>query len=149
MAKPNTFRGSNVALFIEDAATPGTFLRPCGLNNHSISFAKNANEVTVPDCDDPELPAWIERETESLDCTGTGTGILAAEAIDLWWGVFQDTNSVNARIYVGKADDTAKGRFWAGKIHITAFDVTGDRGEKAQISVGFASDGELIYTNVT
>ena len=78
--RPVTYVGSSVALFLEDV-TPGTFIRPCGLTNHTVTFTKNATEVTVPDCDDPELPAWIERGVESLDMSGSGNGILAAEAV--------------------------------------------------------------------
>jgi len=125
MAKPTTYVGSSVAIFLESTTTPGTYLRPCGLTNHTISFSKNATEVNVPDCDDPELPSWIERGVESLDFSGSGSGVLAAEAVDNWWNAFNTTESINARIYIGKPDDAANGRYWQGKIHVTGFEVTG------------------------
>ncbi|WP_411838572.1 phage tail tube protein [Paracoccus sp. ME4] len=148
MARPTTFVGSSVALFLE--GTPaGTYTRPCGLTNHTFTFTKNATDVTVPDCADPELPAWIERGVESLDFGGSGTGVLAAEAVDTWWEAFNSTESINARIYVGKPTDTANGRYWQGKVHVTSFEVTGERGNKAQVSVSVVSDGELTLETVT
>lgn len=94
MAKPTTFAGSVVALYLEDPANSGTFLKPCGLTQHSATFSKNMNEVDVPDCDDPELPSWIEREVSALDFSVNGSGILAAEAVNTWWSAFNTTESV-------------------------------------------------------
>lgn len=149
MAKPTTYVGSSVAIFLEDPLSPGTFLRPCGLNNHTATFSKNTQDVNVPDCDDPELPAWIERGVESLDFSATGTGILAAEAIDAWWEAFNTTESIPARIYVGKPTDTANGRFWEGNVHITSLEIGGERGGKASASVTLVSDGELVFSQVS
>lgn len=149
MAKPTTYVGSTVAIFLESTTVPGTYLRPCGLTNHTVSFTKNTTEVTVPDCSDPELPAWIERGVESLDFSANGTGILAAEAVDDWWDAFNTTESINARIYIGKPDDATNGRYWQGKVHVTGFEVTGERGGKAQTTVSIVSDGELTFSNVT
>lgn len=148
MAKPGTYAGSTVAIFLEDATAPGTFLRPCGLNNHTVTFSKNTQDVTVPDCDDPELPAWIERGVESLDMSANGSGILAAEAVDNWWASFNTTDSINARIYIGKPDNIDNGRYWEGRVHVTSFEVTGERGGKAQASVSIVSDGEMTYNEV-
>lgn len=148
MAKPTTYAGSSVAIFLE--GTPaGTFIRPCGLNNHTVTFTKNMQEVNVPDCDDPELPAWIERGVESLDFSASGEGILAAEALPRWWEVFNSTESVNARVYVGKQDDFDNGYFWEGKVHVSNFEIGGNRGEKATASISLVSDGEMTLTKVT
>ena len=149
MARPTTFVGSSVAIFLESSTTPGTFARPCGLNSHSVSFTKNTTDVMVPDCDDPELPAWVARGVESLDFSANGSGILAAEAVDEWWEAFNTTESVLARIYVGKPTDTVNGRYWEGLVHVTSFEITGERGNRAQASVSVVSDGELTYHDVT
>ncbi|RWR08525.1 hypothetical protein D2T33_15630 [Sinirhodobacter populi] len=149
MAKPTTFAGSVVAIFLEDADNPGQFLRPCGLNSHTVTFTKNMQEVDVPDCDDPELASWIERGVQSLDFSANGSGILAEEAVDNWWDSFNTTESINARVYIGKPTDTVNGRYWAGKVHVSNFEVTGERGNKAQVSVSIVSDGEMVYNKVT
>lgn len=149
MAKPTTYVGSSVAIFLESTTTPGTFLRPCGLVNHTATFSKNTQDVNVPDCDDPELPAWVERGVESLDFSVTGNGVLAEEAIDAWWDAFNTTESINARIYVGKPTDTANGRYWEGRVHITSLEIGGERGGKASASVTAVSDGELTFNTIT
>lgn len=149
MARPTTFVGSSVAIFLESSTTPGTYTRPCGLNSHTATFSKNTTDVMVPDCDDPELPAWVARGVESLDFSAQGSGILAAEALDDWWAAFNTTESIPARIYVGKPTDAANGRYWQGLVHVTSFEVTGERGDRAQASVTVVSDGELTYHEVS
>ena len=149
MAKPTTYKGSLVAIFLEDPAAPGTFARPCGLNSHSYQFTKNAEEVEVPDCDDPEAPQWIERDVRSLDFSATGEGILAAEALNAWWTAFNSTDSINARIYIGAVDDAVNGYYWAGKVHVTQFNPSGQTGQRATVTINVASDGELTLTPVT
>lgn len=147
MAKPTTYVGSSVALVLAGTA-PGTWTRPCGLTNHTITFSKNTQDITVPDCDDLEAAAWIERGVESLDMNGSGTGILAAEAVDRWWAAYNSNESVIARLYVGAMDDVTNGHYWAGSIHISQLEISGERGGKAQISVSFVSDGEITYNDV-
>ncbi|WP_347139434.1 phage tail tube protein [Paracoccus sp. SSK6] len=149
MAKPKTFRGSLVALYFEDPDSAGQFLKPCGLTEHTATFTKNMNEVDVPDCDDPDLPSWIEREVSSLDFSVTGSGVLAADAVDKWWDIFNRSESVRARMYIGKIDDIANGRYWAGNIHVSQLEISGNRGEKAQVSLTAASDGEMTYHEIT
>lgn len=149
MAKAKTYVGTAVAIFLEDASDPGTFIRPCGLTSHTITFTKNMEEVDVPDCDDPELASWIERGVRSLDLSANGSGVLAADYVDDWWAAFASTDSINARMYVGKPDNVDDGRYWEGKVHVSSFEVSGERGNKAQVSVAVASDGEMTFNQVT
>lgn len=148
MAKPTTYKGSLVAIYLEDPAVPGTFIKPCGLNNHSVQFTKNAEEVEVPDCDDPEAPQWIERDVRSLDFSATGEGILAAEAIQTWWDAFNSTDAIAARIYVGAVDDAVDGYYWSGDVHVNSFQVQGQTGQRATVNIGVVSSGEMVFTPI-
>lgn len=148
MAKPTTYKGSLVAIYLEDPSSAGTFLKPCGLNQHSVQFTKNAQEVNVPDCDDPEAPQWVERDVESLDFSASGEGILAAESVEAWFDYFNQTDSILARIYVGSPSDTANGYYWEGRVHLTNFTIEGTTGTRATVSIEMASDGELVFTKI-
>lgn len=148
MAKPVTYAGTVVAIYLEDPDTPGAYIRPCGLTSHTVTFTKNMQEVQVPDCDDPELPSWIERGVESLDFSASGSGVLAAAALPDWWDAFNSTESIDARVYVGAPSDTVNGYFWSGKVHVNQFEVTGEKGSKAQVTVGIVSDGEMTFTKI-
>lgn len=149
MAKPTTYKGSLVAIYLEEPGTPGTYIKPCGLNRHTVTFTKNAQEVNVPDCDDPEAPQWVERDVESLDFAASGEGILAAESVETWFDYFNQTDSVNARIYVGSPSDVANGYYWQGKVHVTSFEIEGQTGTRATVKLDVSSDGPLVFTPVS
>jgi len=148
MAKPTTYKGSLVAIYLESTLTPGTYIKPCGLNNHTFSFTKNAQEIAIPDCDDPELPQWLERDVESLDFSGSGEGVLAAESINDWWDAFNSTDAINARLYIGALTDTTNGYYWEGMIHVTGFEITGQVGQRATVSISVVSTGELVLVPI-
>jgi hypothetical protein len=149
MAQPTTFAGRYLGVYLETSPGSGNYAKPCGSTNHTVTFSKNLNEVTVPDCDNPDLPAWVARETESLSCEGSAEGILAAEALAAWQAAYISTDSVSARIYLGAVTDAANGKYWVGKIHISSLQFSGDRGTKVNCSINFVSDGELVFTDIT
>ena len=144
MARPTTYSGSLVAIYLESATTPGTYVKPCGLTQHTATFTKNMNEVDVPDCDDPDLPAWIEREVSSLDFSASGSGVLAAESVETWWDAYNTTEPINARIYIGKPDNITTGHHWQGQVHVSQFEVGGNRGERANVTINIVSHGEMV-----
>lgn len=150
MARPTTYVGTMVALYLREGTSPTfTYSRPCGLTSHTVTFSKNTTEITVPDCDDLEAAAWVERGVESLDMSGSGSGVLAAAAVEDWWNAFDSDVSIPVRIYLGAADDTVNGHYWDGMVHITQFEVTGERGGKVQVNISFASDGEMTHAKTT
>lgn len=148
MGRPTTYSGSLVAIYLE-GSTPGVFVKPCGLTQHQATFTKNMNEVDVPDCDDPDLPAWTEREVSALDFSANGSGVLAAEAVQTWWDAFNSTEAILARVYIGKPDDIVNGHYWEGQVHVSQFEVGGTRGERANASVSIVSHGEMTFTKTT
>lgn len=149
MAQPTTFNASKLYIKLGNGATPTeVFTEPCGLNTKGINFTKETNDVTVPDCDDPDLPAWTQRGVRTLAAEVTGAGILAAEALPDWWDAFHNTNSANYQIGIN-APPANNGGYWAGKMHLTRFGVTGELGNKIQVAVTLISDGELSWVDAT
>jgi predicted secreted protein len=143
MAKPTTLSAAKLSIWVGDGASPEVFAAPCGLTTRGINFSKNTNEVSVPDCDDPDAPAWVERVARDLQAGVTGSGVLALEALDTWWNFFKNPDAQNCRIVL---DDAAAGR-WNGAFQCTGFNVTGSLGDKVQVELTLASDGEVTWTD--
>lgn len=140
MTKPTTINASKLYISLGDGAATEVFTAPCGLTTRGITFTKNLNDTTVPDCDDPDAPAWIERSVESFTGEVTGSGVLATEAYPTWRTRFLASVSGNVRI--GLSVPLAQnGGWWAGKAHISSLAITGDLGEKVQVAVTITSDG--------
>ena len=144
MARPTTYSAKKLLILLGDGGSPETFAAPCGLTTRGINFSKETNDVTVPDCDDPDLPAWTERAVRTLSATVSGSGILAAEAFETWREAFLATDAVNARI---KIDDTLVngGGYFAGAFHLDQFNVTGEIGNKIQVEISMSSDGAVEW----
>ena len=149
MAKPVTYTASKLYISLGNGATPTeVFAAPCGLNTRGVVFAKETNDTTVPDCDDPDAPSWTERGVRTLSAEVTGAGVLAAEALPIWWETYLDTESGNVKIGIN-APAVDEGGYWAGKMHLTSFGVTGEVGEKINVAVTMINDGEMVWVPAT
>lgn len=144
MAKPTTFSASKLYIKLGNGGSPEVFAEPCGLTTRGLTQTKDVNDIVVPDCANPDLPAWVERAVRSLSAEATGSGILAAEALPTWQSAFASTASVNAQIGIN-APPANNGGHYDGKIHLTSFAVTGELGDKLQVALTFQTDGPLTW----
>jgi predicted secreted protein len=145
MAKPTTFPFKDMLILIGDGATPTeVFTAPCGLKTKNFELSANSNEVQVPDCDDPDAPAWIERVVATMTGTIAGNGIMAKESFPLWrdWALQGVTK--NARVQLIGA---AMG-YYAGAFILSKFGISADLGDKVQVDVTMDSDGQISWTPV-
>jgi len=144
MARPTTYSAKLLLIQLGNGGTPEVFAAPCGLTTRGIQMTKETNDVTVPDCDDPDLPAWTERDVLSLSGEISGSGILAAEAFATWRAAFLSTNAVNCRIRINETGANGGGYFY-GAFHLTALNITGEIGNKVQVEITLISDGEIQW----
>ncbi|GJD58147.1 phage tail tube protein [Methylobacterium dankookense] len=145
MAKPVTASASKLLVLLESTTTAGTFAAPCGLTTKGINFAAESNDVTVPDCDDPDLPAWTERVIRALSSTINGSGVLALESLDDWQGYFFSGLARNCRV---KLDVPAanNGGYFQGRFILTRFGIVGEIGNKIRLdAVELQNDGPVTW----
>lgn len=146
MTKPTTAAGSKLSIWLGDGASPEVFVAPCGLTSRGINFSADSNDTNVPDCDDPDAPAWVERVVRSLQAGVTGSGVLAKEAKTAWEGFFFGGVSKNCRVVI----DWGVGgtHRYDGAFICTGFNVTGALGEKINVEIALQSDGEITRVTV-
>jgi predicted secreted protein len=145
MALPTTLSASKLSIWIGDSMSPGLFVSPCGLTTKGIQFTANANDVTVPDCDNPDAPAWVGRVVESLSAGISGSGVLAMEALATWRAFFFNATAVMCRVVIDDGAGVLGGHF-DGLMLCTNFNITGTQGEKIQVEITTASDGAMVWT---
>lgn len=140
MAEPTSIEGTQVTIRVGDGGSPETFSHPCLINaERGVSFTKSNNDVIVPDCTNPEDPAWRQIAHDSIACAVSGAGILdnvlaTIQAYDSW---FRGSTRKNVRIYLGSVG------YWQGSFDLTTFEVTGERGNKALVNIALDSDGAV------
>jgi len=146
MAKPTTFRGTSLLIKIGDGGSPEAFDFPCGLTTNALNRTAETNDVSVPDCDDPDAPAWTEREVSTMSWEASGSGILADESVAIWDAWHASGLPKNVQIDVGTAP---AGRRYTGRGLLTSYNITGERGTKVQVEVTISGDGELTAADLT
>lgn len=133
-------RGTQVYIKVGNAASPEVFAHPCLINTkRGIKFQSSTNKVIIPDCDNPEDPAWSEAIKDALSATIDGAGVLdnkeaTIEFYDAW---FRDTESRNVQVWLGTMGH------WSGAFHLTNWEISGDRNDNAQVSLTLESDGPI------
>lgn len=144
MTQPTTIKGGKVRVLLGNVLTPGVYSAPCGFSSRSLSLAKELNDVKIPDCDDPDAIDWVGRDAVSLSMSFSGDGVLASESVDTWLDAFEDVNSVPVKV---EWEFPAKTITWTGAMHIDKLDSTADNGQRATLSIGMQSDGQMVRTS--
>lgn len=149
MAVVKTMNGTKLLVQIGDGAESEVFAADCLINaERGIQFSSDTNEFVVPDCTNPDDPAWKETTKDGLSATITGGGMLHTASVETWFDWFRDADTKNIRI---KVDVSAAngGGYWAGAFHLTGFEVSGNRNEKATVSVNLISSGIITWTDAS
>lgn len=141
MARPTTARSTKMLIKLGDGASPEVFTAPCGLNTRGFGRTATLNEFNVGDCDNPDLPAWVERVKAALSSTITGSGLLAGEAIAAYEAAFASPDPINVQVTL---DFATGARTYQGAYHVSNFQINGPDGELIQVELELQSSGEVL-----
>lgn len=145
MASATTIKGGKVRVMLGDGASPEVFSAPCGLTQRAVTLSKALNEVSIPDCLDPDKVDWLGRDAASLSMAISGEGVLASESIEEWFNAAESIDSVNVKVEI---EFPATTYTYSGKMHVESLEIGGNNGERATVSVSMQSDGEMVRTSV-
>ncbi|MFN3585188.1 phage tail tube protein [Phenylobacterium sp.] len=140
--------GLKLLLKMGDGASPEQFTAACSITAKTVNFEGQENTFDIPDCNDPEAISWLVSEMASKRVTIEGSGTLNSPDFDSffdWWDGGQDKNC-KVILDVPAVDG---GRILSGAFKLPSFQLTGNRGEKANVSISVASSGPVTKTNNT
>ena len=149
MAQPTTFSFGKGTIEVGDGATPDVFSKVCGFKSIEMSLKKDTNDTTVPDCDDPDAPAWKQRDVTSIEANFKCSGVLAAAALPIIEAAFMSGPSVSVRIRLIGAGVGAgtPDKLYSGKYHCQ-HNLKGQRGNKWEAELSGESDGVVTIADV-
>src|SRR5690554_2469976 len=149
MAQAKTLRFAEQALLLGDGETPEVFTAPCGFTSLNLTVNIETNTTNVPDCEDPDLPAWLASDEVSKQMVLGGDGVLDTDAVQLWREWLLEGGERNVRWLTDGATNTeANGYFEAPGI-LTTYEETGTRGERWSLNIGITLNGAPTFTAVT
>lgn len=148
MATPRTLTFGKMLIEVGDGESPEQFDAPCGLTSKGFNQSATTQETTVPDCDDPDAAAYVERDVESLSSEISGAGVLAMDggegsAFHVWRGWYEGAAAKNVKITLDDVD----GGYYLGAFHLTQFNIGATRGQKVTVDVTMVSDGEWSWVD--
>lgn len=145
MAKPTVLAGTKLLILVGDGGSPEVFGEPCGLTTKSFDMTASTNTTLIPDCDDPEAPAFESTEINAISGSASGNGVMAVESFATWNDWFFSAAGKNVQI---KLDDAGLGHY-AGVFKLTSFKLSGTRGNKVLVDVTIKNDGEYTWVDAT
>ena len=143
MAQPTVLAGTKLLILVGNGNSPEVFAAPCGLTTRTFDLAASTNSTLIPDCDDPEAPAWEAKDVNALSATVTGSGVMATESFDIWNNWFMGADSKHLQI---KVDDITLG-YWSGSFILTSLKFGGQRGQKITIDISLVNDGAVTWVS--
>lgn len=150
MATVNTMNGTKLLVQIGDGGSPTeVFASDCMINTErGIQFQADTNEFIVPDCDNPDDPAWKVVTKDGLSATITGSGMVHSSSVETFFNWLIDADTKNVRF---KSNVTAGngGGWFSGAFHLTQFELTGNRNEKAMFTCTLVSSGVVTWTDAS
>lgn len=141
MAQATTIKGGKIRVLLGDDSDPTVYSAPCGFTQRSITLNKGLEEVSIPDCLDPDKVDWLGRDATSLSMGISGEGVLASESVDAWLEGFESIESIPVKV---EWEFPAKTITWTGRMHIESMEVGANNGQRATNNVSLQSDGEMV-----
>jgi predicted secreted protein len=141
MAQPTVLPGTKLWILIGDGGSPEVFDQPCGLTTRGISFTASTNTTLIPDCDDPEAPAWEAKDVNGLSAQVSGNGVMAVESFDVWNTWFQSALLRNCQVTL----DHPELGHWQGLFILTTLTYGGERGQKVTVDVTLDNSGAVPW----
>ena len=145
MAAPTVISGTKLLILVGDAGSPEVFAEPCGLTTKTFDLAASTNSTLIPDCADPDAPAWEAKTVNALSATISGAGVMAIEAHTTWEAWFMSALAKHVQIKLNNA--TGLG-YYSGSFILTALKYNGTRGQKVTVDLTMVNDGTLIWTAI-
>lgn len=148
MTRPTTVSFGQFWIVVEDlGSSPMTFSAPCGLTSKGFNQTYSTQDTIVPDCNDPDAPAYTERAIDAGSAELSGDGVLSMEAHYNVWQPWVGKGTRTVRIGLGSEPDEDVGGYYEGEFLLTALNMSADRGQKMRGAVTIVSDGEWVFVD--
>lgn len=146
MALAKTLTFGKQLLLLGDGESSETFAAPCGFEQLSLTVNIATNETNVPDCADPDLPAWLVSSEVSKQMVLSGSGVLDTDAMQEWRDWLTAGGEKNVRWKTEGLKANGGGHYQAPGI-LAAYAENGQRGGLWQVSVTINLNGKPVWTD--
>ena len=145
MAKPTTARGTKLRILMGDDSDPIVYTAYCGLTAKTIRFQSQTNDFYVPDCDNPDDPAWREIVKSGRSVSIQGQGLLdTKDALPRMQDAYNSDLPVPMKVELN-IPALSGGGAWVGEFMCTQLEITGNDADLVQANITLESNGEIEW----
>lgn len=146
MAQAKSLRFAQQSMLLGDGAEPSeVFTAPCGFETLTLTVNIETNTTNVPDCEDPDLPAWLASDEVSKQMVVSGEGVLDTDAMQMWRDWLLEGGERNVRWLTAGTSGNGGGYFQAPGL-LTTYEEQGQRGNRWRQSIGITLNGAPTFT---
>lgn len=146
MAQVKSLKFAEQVLMLGDGATPTElFAAPCGFESLTLTVNIETNTTNLPDCDDPDLPAWLVSDEVSKQMVIAGNGTLDTDSMQIWRDWLLAGGEKNVR-WVTAGTAANGGGYYSAPAILTTFEESGERGQRWQSSIAVTLNGKPVFT---
>jgi hypothetical protein len=140
MTAASTYTFGQFKLLVETTPGSGVFNTLCGLTTRGVDRTVNMQRTEIPDCDNEDLPATIERAPQSIEVAISGTGVLAKQSEKTFLDWLNNGTRLNIRL---KRIGATSGQcdYEAGAAYLTKYSNTAEKGAKVTAEISLEIDG--------
>lgn len=148
MAQAKAIKFGSQFLQIGDGADPEVFAAPCVLTTLGFTPNISVTDTEIPDCDDPDLPVWIETEVSSNQITISGSGILDADYLASWQAWWFTDNGAAKNCRWQRNVGTAAAGYFEGPAVLKSYSESGERTGRWTVDIEIAFSGKPEWNTV-
>jgi hypothetical protein len=148
MALAKTIKFAQTSILLGNGATPTeVFSAPCGFEELTMSININSQDEDIPDCDDPDVAAWVITTITSQQMVLSGNGVLDTDAMQDWqdWWLDNGAEERNVRWFRDLTGANGGGYFQAPAV-LTGYEETHARRARGRMSVTLNLNGKPTFT---
>lgn len=150
MTAPTVIPGTKLLVLIgaggDSPGSPDVFSEPCGLTTKNFALTASTNTTLIPDCQNPDAPAWEAKDVNALAAEVTGSGVMAVESFHTWLDWFLGATERAARIQlVSPTTNPLSLGYFQGSFILTNLTYNGVRGQKVNIDVTLSNNGAVTF----
>lgn len=148
MALARTLKFGEQLLLWGNGSSPQTFTPLCGFTSLELTVNIETNSTNIPDCDDPDLPAWLKSSEVSKQMQLGGNGVIDTNALEEFKNWIMDGGEKSFRWLTNSADHPESNGYWEAPGILSAYGQTGERGQEWNHSTTILLNGRPEYVKL-
>lgn len=145
MALAKTLKFGQQYLLVSNGATTPVYSPLCGATSWTLTVNIEGNTTNIPDCEDPDLVAWLGYDEVSKQMVFTADGVLDTDAMQELRDWVDEGGPKTVR-WMTEGTSGNGGGYYTASVYLSSYVESGQRGQRWGNNYGLTVDGKPVFT---